>query len=139
MKSRLLLYINIHVHTLVPSPLLPYTNIRNMIFKRMRNDQCSKAPPGSIIFSAIQSGSASKKRAKMPTVKLLLQQAYFLAHQATFSAAKKAPTSIEMTKTYQTSHAPRVHLGSTKTIPSTVNPQSANSAHLASSRRIAQQ
>ena len=72
-------------------------------------------------------------------VNLSLQQACFSAHQAVFSAAKKAPTSIEMTKTYQTSHAPSAHLGSTKTIPSTVNPQSANSAHLVSSRRIVQQ
>ena len=104
----------------------------------MRNDQCYLMPPISFIFSALQPGSPSRM-GKISEVNLLLQQTCFTGHQAVFSAAKKAPTWIERTKTHQTLHAPRAHLGSTKTIPSTVNPQSANSAHLASSRRIAQQ
>ena len=95
MKSGLSLYINIHVHTLVyivPSSLLPYTNIPNiMIFKRMRNDQCFNMPPSSIKLSAVPPGSPSRTRAKMPMVNPSLLTACLWVQEAKFSAARTVP------------------------------------------------
>ena len=136
----------------VPSSLLPYTNIRNvMIFKRMRNDQCSDPPKGSIKLSAVPPGSPSrtrtkmpmvnpsippKTRGKMPIVNPSILRTCFQILEAKFSAAMKAPTWIETGRTSDALHARQ---GSTKTIPSTVNPQRVNGARLASSRKTAQE
>ena len=108
-----------------------------MIFKRMmRNDQCSMVPPGSIKLSAVPPGSPSRTRVKMPMVKTSTLTTCLRIQEADFSAARKAPTGIKKTRT---SDAPLACRGSTKTIPSIIELQSANIARLASSRKTAQQ